>query len=73
MDASDYKLLTGIAQESYERRLLAEARALMMGEWTVREIIGDDEGPGLSGVREPRRPRPPHRSDAAEEATPPTD
>jgi hypothetical protein len=38
-----------------------------------REIIGDDEGPGLSGVREPRRPRPPHRSDAAEEATPPTD
>jgi hypothetical protein len=36
VDASDYKRLTGIAKESYERRLLAEARALMMGEWTVR-------------------------------------
>jgi hypothetical protein len=36
VDASDYKRLTGIGKESYERRLLAEARALMMGEWTVR-------------------------------------
>jgi hypothetical protein len=36
VDASDYKRLTGIAKESYERRLLAEARALMMGEWTVQ-------------------------------------
>jgi hypothetical protein len=38
-----------------------------------QEIIGDDDGPGLSSVREPRRPRPPHRPDAAEEATPPAD
>jgi hypothetical protein len=38
-----------------------------------QEIIGDDEGRGLSGTREPRRPLPPHRPDAAEEATPPSD
>jgi hypothetical protein len=38
-----------------------------------QEIIGDNEGPGLSGTREPRRPRQPHRPDAAEEATPPSD
>jgi hypothetical protein len=36
-----------------------------------QEIIRDDEG--LSGVREPRRPRSPHRPDAAAEATPPGD
>jgi hypothetical protein len=36
-----------------------------------QEIIGDDEGP--SGVREPRRPRPPHHPGAAEKATPPGD
>jgi hypothetical protein len=38
-----------------------------------QEIIGDDEGPGLGGTREPRRPLPPHTPDAAEEATPPSD
>jgi hypothetical protein len=38
-----------------------------------QEIIGDSEGPGLSGVGEPRRPRPPHGSDAAEEAMPPVE
>jgi hypothetical protein len=38
-----------------------------------QEIIGDDEGPGLSGMREPRRSPPPHRPNAAEEAAPPAD
>jgi hypothetical protein len=35
VDASEYERLTGIAKKSYERRLLAAARELMMGEWTV--------------------------------------
>jgi hypothetical protein len=33
--AGDYERLTGISRESYERRLLAEARASMMGERRV--------------------------------------
>lgn len=35
VDASEYERLTGIAKESYEQRLLSEARALLMGEWSV--------------------------------------
>jgi hypothetical protein len=31
----DYERLTGISKESYEQRLLTDARASMMGEWTV--------------------------------------
>jgi hypothetical protein len=34
--AEDYERSTGIANASYERRLLAEAQSSMMGEWTVK-------------------------------------
>ena len=38
--AGDYERLTGIAKESYERRLLAEAQSSMMGEWAVEPTDG---------------------------------
>lgn len=52
VDASEYERLTGIAKESYERRLLAAARELMMGEWTVEP----DDAPAYTqlGVSEHR-------------------
>jgi hypothetical protein len=40
VDASEYERLTGVAKESYEQRLLTEARALLMREWTVEPDDG---------------------------------